>query len=266
MQKIRNCGIIAVLLAALLMLVAPAMAEPTPFAISGNVSKANGMACDYPSVLITNTATGEDWNAETHSASNYYRLVITSDNVSAGDVLRIDASGCSQSTTMSETVSQADIDDGGLFGFNITLGPTITSRNDAGDEMNEFYPGENVSVTGTGLAPNTGYTIWIQDDPVGEGNSLPTSVDPSGSQETVQTDANGNFGPELIWSSIPAGSQKNYDIVVDDQDNVYNAASDGIDSATGVGIVAPVPELASIALFAVGLVMLLGWVRFGRGD
>jgi len=241
----------------------------TPLIISGEVSKADGTPCNDPSVLITNTATGEDWNAETRSDSNYYRLVISSDDVSAGNILRIDASGCSQSTTMPETVSQDEINGGG-FSLDITLGPTITSCNDTGAEQNEFYPGENVSVTGIGLAPNTNYTIWIQPDPVDEGDELNVSIDPSGSQETVTTDGSGNLAKTEIWSGIPAGSQKNYDIVVDRQDDgantgTYNAASDGIDSANGVaGIVAPIPELASIALIGCGLLMLVGLVRYRK--
>ncbi len=269
-KKIRINNILTVLLAvALFMLAAPAMAEPqTPFVIKGYVNDSNGNPCDNPWVQITNTGV---WDAENDSASNYYQLVLDSDDVSVGNVLEIEASGCLQSKIMSETVSQDALNEGG-FSKDVTLEgasstPVITSCDADGNEKNEFYPGENVSFTGTGLAPNTAYTIWIQDDPVDEGNALNASIDPSGSQETVTTEADGSFGPIEIWSAIPAGAQVNYDIVVDDQDSVYNAANDGIDAAsTEVGFTAPIPELASIALFAVGLVMLLGWMRLGRRD
>ena len=262
-----------IVLAALIYItvVAPATAQPTPFVIDGYVSNSNGDPCNDPAVQVTNTNTGASWDAKNSSASNYYQFVLDSDDVSEGNVLEIDASGCSQSKIMSETVSQDEITDGG-FSKDVTLGgaafnPVITSCDADGNEKNEFCLGDNVSVTGIGLVPNTEYKLWIQPDPVGEGNTLNASVDPSGSQETVTTDGSGNLVKTEIWSNIPAGSQMNYDIVVDNQDDTYNEASDGIDSANGVvGIVAPVPELASIALFAVGLVMLLGYMRLGRRD
>jgi hypothetical protein len=277
-KKIRTNNIMTVLLAAaLLLLAAPAMAEPqTPFVIDGYVSESDGDPCDNPWVQATNVNTGTSWDAENSSTSNYYQLVLGSDDVSEGDVLDIEASGCLQSKIVSETVSQDEINGGG-FSKDVTLegaapNPVITSCDADGNEMNGFYPGDNVSVTGTGLVPNTAYKVWIQPDPVGEGDALNVSVDPSGSQETVTTGADGSFGRIVIWSAIPAGSQMDYDIVVDKQDDgantgKYNAASDGIDAAsTEVGFTAPIPELATIALFAVGLVMLLGYMRLGRRD
>jgi len=244
---------------------------PTSFVITGHVSDSDGSPCNGAWVQITNTNTSVSWDAENSSTSNYYRLAISSDDVSEGDVLQFDASGCSQTKTTGHTVTQDEICAGG-FDLNIMLEgsvvfePTITSCNDTGAEKNEFYPGDSVFVKGTGLVPETEYTLWIQNDPVNGGDTLNSTEDPSGSQETVTTGADGSFEPVGIWSDISAGSLKNYDIVVDDQDGAYNAASDGIDSANVAGIVAPVPELASIALFAVGLVMLLGLMRSRRSD
>ncbi len=275
-KKIRTNNIMAVLLAAaLLLLAAPAMAEPqTPFVIDGYVSESDGDPCNDPWVRVTNTNTSASWDADNSSTSNYYRLVLDSDDVSADDILEIEASGCLQSKIVSETVSLEAINDGG-FSKNVTLegaalNPVITSCDADGNEKNEFYPGENVSVTGTGLVSDTNYWIWIQPDQVDEGDELNASTDPSGSRESVTTDADGSFDPEEIWNNIPAGAQVNYDIVVDRQDGqagTYNAASDGIDAAsTEVGFTAPIPELATIALFAVGLMMLLGYMRLGRRD
>jgi len=51
----------------------------------------------------------------------------------------------------------------------------------------------------------------------------------------VPTDENGDFGPIEIWINISAGSQKNYGIVVDNRNGVYNDTDDGIDSATAYG-------------------------------
>ena len=204
-------------------------------------------------------------DAKKATASNYYQLALLSDDVSDGDVLQFEASGCSQSDTTPHTATQAELDAGG-FKLDITLeeggvfAPVITSCDDGDNGKDEFYPGDNVSVSGTGLAPETAYTLWIQNDPVNDSDTLDTSEDPSGSQETVTTDADGNFEPVEIWSNIPAGAQMNYDIVVDNQDGVYTAAADGIDSAATYGITAPIPELPGVVLVSIGLLGLAGLV------
>jgi len=270
-----NMNRIILVLLALICMTAPAIAlEPaTPFAIAGYVNDSGNNPCNDPTVLITNTATGEDWNAETHSDSNYYRLVISSDNVSDGNILRFDTSGCSQSNTTQYTATQDDIDDGGLFGFDITLEPIIISCDSAGNEKNQFAPNETVYVKGTGLSANTNYSLWIQDEPVGEGYTLCAAncTYGDGANKTVMTAANGSFAVTQLWD-IPEGASPTndeYDIVADRHgtgQGTYNAESDGIDSASVAGIVAPVPELASIVLFAAGLVMLLGLMRYKRRD
>ena len=260
---------ILICLAAIAVLAAPSYAQPTPFVIGGWVSCENGTGCNNPAVQMTN-ATGVSGDAENASTSNYYRFALTCGDVSDGSTLQFDAAGCSQSSTTPHTVSQAEIDAGG-FELNITLegsgvfDPVITSCNDTGAAQDEFCPGDSVWVKGTGLVPETEYKLWIQNDPVNDSDTLNDAEDPSGSQETVTTDADGNFGPIEIWSAIPAGSPMNYDIVVDNMNDTYNAADDGIDSANGVvGIIAPIPELATFALIGVGLMLVVGLMRFGR--
>jgi parallel beta-helix repeat protein len=140
-----------------------------------------------------------------------------------------------------------------------------------GVEENAFCIGENVYARGGGLSPHTEYKIWIQDDPVNKSDMLNTSEDPSGLQETITTDEIGCFSPILIWSISPDEpvTHHEYDIVVDKQDDgtntsKYNFASDGIDSATTVGFVAPIPELPTIMLFSIGLLVLAGSLLRGR--
>jgi hypothetical protein len=145
--------------------------------------------------------------------------------------------------------------------------PVITSCTLAGDEMNQFAPGESVYAKGSGLEATKQYKIWIQDDAVGEGDSLTTGEDDSGTQEGVNTDGSGSFGPTAIWA-IPGDASvthDEYDIVVDKQSDEgntgkFNSGSDGIDAMTAVGFVAPVPELPAILLFSLGLLVLMGYV------
>lgn len=146
-----------------------------------------------------------------------------------------------------------------LFGETL-----ITSCDNDGKEKNQFEPGESVYVKGNGLEADTIYRIWIQSDPVSEGDLLTVTEDPSGFQEVITTNANGDFSPEPIWA-IPSHAPPTYDkfdIVVDklnDGGNTgkYNAASDGLDSATVVGFVAPVPEFPTMAIPVVTILGLL---------
>ena len=149
--------------------------------------------------------------------------------------------------------------------------PVIISCDASGNEKNQFAPDQSVYVKGSGLGANTSYKIWIQDNAVEEGDTLNTTENPSATTpKDVTTDASGNLTPTLIWS-IPSDApitHHNYDIVFDNQETgtvgTYNDASDGIDSATVAGIVAPIPELPAIILFLIGLLMLGGYIRLRR--
>jgi hypothetical protein len=271
--KSMNKKMVSVILTALVCMVmaTPVIAQPTPFVIDGYVSNSNGDPCNDPWVRVTNTNTGASCDAENSSTSNYYRLVLDSDDVSVDELLQFDVSWCGVSNNPQHSVVLDEIHGGGCSENIILAVPakTVTSCNSTGYPKDAFGPGETVYVKGSWLAPNTDYMVWIQPDPVNESDPLLSSNDPSGitGSDAVTTGADGSFGPKEMWSIPPEpGSPEYYDIVVDNQDGMYFAANDGIDSATTYGIVAPIPELATIALFAVGLVMLLGCMRLGRRD
>ena len=122
--KMRSISVIALVSAMVLfavVAVAPVMAQPstTPYVINGYVFYADGSECKGPVVSVTNTPAENDTN------SNYYELVLDSSKVSAGDVLRFNARdpGGTQENVTDHTVTQAELDNGGLFDFNITLHP-----------------------------------------------------------------------------------------------------------------------------------------------
>lgn len=147
------------------------------------------------------------------------------------------------------------------------VAPLVVSCDLAGFPRDQSAWGQTVCIKGTGLQPNTAYKIWIQDDPVAEGDALAVAEDPSGAQEDVITDASGSFGPVGIWTiAIASGvTYKPYDIVVDKQGDggntgVCNAGSDGIDSMAAVGFAAPVPEVTTLILLGIGLFTLVGVV------
>ncbi|MBC2701896.1 MAG: DUF4430 domain-containing protein, partial [ANME-2 cluster archaeon] len=118
-----NIRIIEVLLAAMICItmLAPAMAQPLPFVITGHVSDSDGNPCNGTWVQITNTNTSASWDAENDSASNYYKLVLDSDTMSAGNVLLFETSSCSETKMVEHTVTQSELEDGGINGFDIVL-------------------------------------------------------------------------------------------------------------------------------------------------
>ena len=118
-----NTRVIGVLLAALMciMMAAPAMAQPSPFVITGHVYDSDSNPCNGAWVQVTNTNTSVSWDAENDSALNYYKLVLDSDDVSAGNVLRFDALGCTETKMVGHTVTQSELEDGGMIGFDIVF-------------------------------------------------------------------------------------------------------------------------------------------------
>jgi len=143
-----------------------------------------------------------------------------------------------------------------------TLSKRAISCDSGGIESDLFAPGQGVYVKVLGLSPSTDYNIWIQSNPVAEGSTLDTEDDPSGSQESVTTDANGNLSRTLIWS-IPVDApitHHEYDIILDNQEagnvGTYNAADDGIDDASVAGIAAPIPEANTLVLLMTGLLCI----------
>jgi len=85
---------------------------------------ANGTVCNNPNVNIMNTNTGESWAAENASASNYYQLVLNHGaDIVATELLEFDVKSPdgSQVNVTNCTITQQEINDGGLFNFNISL-------------------------------------------------------------------------------------------------------------------------------------------------
>jgi hypothetical protein len=118
-----NTRVIGVLLAALMCITmaAPAMAQPTSFVITGHVSDSDSNPCNGAWVQVTNLNAIEGWDAENDLTSNYYKLVLDSDDVSEGNILRFEASGCSESKIMEHTVTQSELEDGGMIDFDIVF-------------------------------------------------------------------------------------------------------------------------------------------------
>ena len=141
MRSLRTkLGLIAVL-GILVLTVAIAAAQPAPFLINGRVNCTNGNPVNDPSVTVTNLNTGEVFIAETNASSNYYQVITSSLNVSAGDVLHFNVSN----REFDHPVTPAEMNAGG-FEQNVTIecgGPWVCG-DATGDDMVTMADGRRI--------------------------------------------------------------------------------------------------------------------------
>jgi len=160
-------------------------APVTSFVIYGWVDYSNGTACNNPTVNITNTNTGTQWQAETHSGYNYYQLVLDTTNVSAGDVLEFNATDGTEFNTTTHTIIAGDINSGGIFDFNLTL-PSASSTDGPTVDSITITPDDDGATPGVQILPNPGSakTVTVSaivSDPDGYGDISTvniTDIDP----------------------------------------------------------------------------------------
>jgi MYXO-CTERM domain-containing protein len=300
------------------------VAQETPFVINGYVSYANGTVCNGSGVNITNTDTGENWYAKNVSTSNYYRLVLAnSSDVNASEALRfvVTSPDGSQSKNIRFKVTENEVDNGGKFGYEITLavpnqqtwyftndtvtGPTWDGGATYNRNMTKGMKGEDDKVT---LAH--GERVWFYADQVADCNvTFPadtwnvsywvkaTEAD-SGKRITTRFHGIDSKGAELPGSPYAEG---HYDInnppFFEEVTESFNPAGFTIPKggrftievlwaggATGnleihcnpVGLDAsqvtsptsdpgyPIPELPTVLLLGLGLLVFVGYVRLRR--
>ena len=119
-------------LSVMIALVAPSCAAPTPFLIYGGGTYMNGTDCDNLVVSITNPDNGKTWTAET--SGNYYQILLTNGtDLNASEVPRFSATDGVYSSATNHNVTTDEVGAGGLFEFNITLGPIPGDVNGDGD-------------------------------------------------------------------------------------------------------------------------------------
>jgi len=107
---------IIALLGMMMLIAAPAAGQPASFLVDGYVNCTNGDPVNDPIVTVTNLNTSEVFITETNVSSNYYQVMTSSLNVSAGNVLHFNVS----SSEFDHPVTPAEMDAGG-FGQNATI-------------------------------------------------------------------------------------------------------------------------------------------------
>ncbi|CAD6492632.1 MAG: hypothetical protein EMLJLAPB_00336 [Candidatus Argoarchaeum ethanivorans] len=105
----------------------PSSTAPAPFLISGYIYYENGTPCNNPLVNIANLNTGREWTTETNEIFNYYqRILVNGTDLNASEVLQFNVSDGIGYNTTNYAVTQSDINNGGLFEFNLTL-PSLSN-------------------------------------------------------------------------------------------------------------------------------------------
>jgi hypothetical protein len=209
-------------------IVAPVMAQPTPFVIDGCVNDSNGVLCNDPWVRVTNTNTGASWDADNSTTSNYYRLVLGSDDVNAGEMLRFNVTDGTNASSTDHTMTDDEVNAGGLFDFNLTLEssadttpPVIT------DVANETPTSGSVTITWTtdevsdslvkyGIDSDN-YTDEVSDATMTTSHAVQLSgLDPDTTYYFVvnSTDASNNGAESSEYSFVTAAESQNSDLTV----------------------------------------------------
>ena len=122
---------------------------PTPFLVYGKVNDSTDVPVLNPDVTITNLNTYEVFTAETKSGSNYYQILTSSRNVSAGDVLHFCASNANNTAEFNHTVTEEEMNNGD-FEQNVVITIVTTLPFDTGQGD---YPSIRGTHTGT-ITPN----------------------------------------------------------------------------------------------------------------
>lgn len=114
-----------------------AFAQPATFLICGFVNNSNGAAVLNPDVTITNLNTSEVFTAET--GDNYYQISTSSRSVSTGNMLHFMVRDNGNIEGRDYTVTDEDINNGGLLNFNVMLESAEMSQFfDTGEAANPY--------------------------------------------------------------------------------------------------------------------------------
>jgi hypothetical protein len=140
--------------------------------------------------------------------------------------------------------------------------------------QDEFAPGEDIYVWGTGFVPDQDYMIYIEPYVAGaevfEGQALnPAGGAPLGYAPIIVPAAgDGTLGPAYLATPAPGNFDTYWEIVADDLSGsagIYNAAEDGLDAIAleeyGFHIV---PEALTIILLGAGLAGLGSYMAVRR--
>ena len=207
-------------------------------------------------------------NLSTISAGTYYLVLDDGDGTYHADNNTFEGYGDAWGSQNYYTGSTS-YDDGISAVFYVV--PTVASCDSGGSEDSEFLYNETVYASGSGYSASTAYDVYIYPSPIADDTalgSLGTSPSDSGWKAAdITTDGSGDFSATSIWDTTGfGGSETEWDvIVVPDGDTTFNEEDDACDTlGSTAGMVAPVPEIATIVLVSLGLLAIGGFVWYRR--
>ena len=136
---------------------------------------------------------------------------------------------------------------------HLTVAPKVISTDSTGMEKNGYLLGDDVYVKVYGLIPDTQYRIYIQPDPVNEGDTLiNTPLDFYG-VESVISSPTGQIANTLIWQSVLNSPwNEKWDIVLDNcaagTAGTYDIAYDGLGRFETLASDITPPVVSSVSL------------------
>ena len=154
-----------------------------PFAIAGHVTYINDEPISNLTVSITNLNTSENFVVRTNATSNYYRTLTISTNVSAGDIIRFNASNGITSNESIYNVTVSDIRYGGFVqNIKIEFAEPYPDLKITNCSVNAVDP-ENMTLNITYTVKNAGTANAGESDTTIYIDGIPASDDPVGSLE-----------------------------------------------------------------------------------
>jgi hypothetical protein len=241
------------------VLAAPSYAQPTPFVINGRIFYENGTACNNPAVNMTNLNTIAEWQAETNASYNYYQIMLANGtDLNVSEILRFNVTSPdgSQSNTTEHTVTQDEVNNGGIFGFNITLASSanivineFVANPSSGNDWVELYnpAGSDISLDGWTLNDSTsqmeslsgtinasGYRVFEVSDRLNTGSDTITLLNSTTVVDEVTYGAAAGNAPVPITNESAGRYPNGEDTDVDSDDfTIFDTPTSGAENVLG---------------------------------
>ena len=134
---------------------------PELFSVCGYVFYDDGSECDNPTVKITNlNNTNTEWTANTKPGSNYYQCNLTKAiDVSDEEILLFKTTSLEEEQTdfTYHEITRAEINNSGIFNFNISLEPVRHDINISTD----YYPPRGIKIERNGAVIPQGQSLTV---------------------------------------------------------------------------------------------------------
>ena len=155
----------------------------------------------------------------------------------------------------------------GMTGVANAAGPSVESYNSGGVQTDEFAPGDDLYIRGSGFEAGKTYNVFVV--PYTDGVHVDDDDDlfdlgGPGLVDDVTTDAAGEITLTKVWT-VAGTPCTYYEIVVNYAGRTYDEGTDALDAvALGDAGFHIYPELPTIALLSLGLIGVASYIGLRR--